>query len=134
MIRRAAIHGIHALFPPPAITHHEGRKMPISEKKLAQGNRNFETTKEMIGFIFDGIKHTVRLPPAKVIAYIKEVHKLLRRKSAPLKSMQTIVGKLQHLSVILPAAKGFFTPINTVLRGNPPIIGLGKASNVRAAL
>jgi hypothetical protein len=33
--------------------------MPISEKKLAQGDGNFETTKEMIGFIFDGIKRTV---------------------------------------------------------------------------
>jgi hypothetical protein len=36
--------------------------------------------------------------------------------------------------VILPAAKRFFTPINTALRGNPKVIGLGKSSEVRAAL
>ncbi len=30
-IRRAAVHGIHALFPPPAVTKHEGGKEPISQ-------------------------------------------------------------------------------------------------------
>ncbi len=84
-IRRVAIHGIHALFPPPAITQHVGDKEPISQKKLAQGDRNFETRKEMIGFIFDRVKRTVRLPATKAMAYIKEAHKVLRRKAVPLK-------------------------------------------------
>jgi hypothetical protein len=34
-IRRAAIHGIHAVFPPTPITGHVGGKEPISQKKLA---------------------------------------------------------------------------------------------------
>jgi hypothetical protein len=61
-IRRAASHGIHALFPPTSVTNHVGGKEPISQKKLAQGDGDFETTKDMIGFRFDGIKRTVRLP------------------------------------------------------------------------
>ncbi len=65
--------------PPPAITQHVGGKEPISQKKLAQGDGNFETRKEMIGFKFDGVKRTVRLPVAKAMAYIKEAHKVLRR-------------------------------------------------------
>jgi hypothetical protein len=32
-VRRAAIHGIHALFPPPTVTKHKGGKEPISSKK-----------------------------------------------------------------------------------------------------
>jgi hypothetical protein len=32
----------------------------------------------MIGFVFDGVKRTVRLPPAKAAAYIKETHTLLQ--------------------------------------------------------
>ena len=58
-IRRALIHGIHALFPPPAVTRHDGGKEPISANKLAHGNGNFDSTKDLIGFRFDGIKHTV---------------------------------------------------------------------------
>jgi hypothetical protein len=54
-IRWAAI----VLFPPPAVTKHEGGKEPISAKKLAQGDGNFNSTKDMIGFRFDGIKCTV---------------------------------------------------------------------------
>ncbi len=114
-IRWAAVHGIHALFPPPSITNHMGSKEPILQKKMAQGNGNFDTKKEMIGFLFDGATRTVRLPAKKAKAYIKEAHKVLRRKTVQLKSMQALVGKLRHASIILPAAKGFFTPINTAL-------------------
>ncbi len=133
-IRRAAIHGINAVFPPTSVTHHTDGKEPISAKKLAAGDGNFDTKKEMIGFVFDGVKCTVHLPPAKAVAYIKETHTLLRRKTVPLKKLQMLVGKLRHASIILPAAKGFFSPLNDAMRGNPKLIGLGADSEVRRAL
>jgi hypothetical protein len=52
--RRAAIHGIEALFPPPAITKHKDGKEPISVSKLKKGDGNFELKKDMIGFRFNG--------------------------------------------------------------------------------
>jgi hypothetical protein len=52
----------------------------------------------------------------------------------PLKTLQGVVGKLRHALIILQAAKGFFTPINAAMQGNPRIIGLGKNSEVREAL
>ena len=88
----------------------------------------------MIGFLFDGIKRTVHLPPAKATVYIKETHQILHQKSVPLKVLQTVVGKLRHESIILPAARGFFTPVNAAMRGGSKSIGLGKLSNIRAAL
>ncbi len=51
-----------------------------------------------------------------------------------LKDLQTLVGKLQHASIILPAARGFFTPINAAMKGVTKVVGLGKASDIRAAL
>jgi hypothetical protein len=51
-----------------------------------------------------------------------------------LKALQTLVGKLQHASIILPATRGFFTPINAAMKVETKIIGLGKASEIRAAL
>jgi hypothetical protein len=45
--------------PPPAVTKHKGGKEPISSKILGQGKGNFDSTKDMIGFRFNGIKCTV---------------------------------------------------------------------------
>jgi hypothetical protein len=134
MVRRASIHGIHSFFPQPDITGHSDGKDPISAKKLAQGYGNFTSSKEMIGFTFDGIKRTVCLPPEKATKYIWEIHRVLWRTSVDLKTLQTLVGQLRHASIILPAARGFFTPINAATRGNPKIIGLGKGSDVQSAL
>ena len=133
-IRRAAIHAIHALFPPTSITNHDGAKEPISPKKLAQGDGHFEMSKDMIGFRFDGIKRTICLPAEKAMAYIKEAHTVLRQKTVPLKTLQVLVGKLRHASVILPVAKGFFTPLNNPMKGSPKQVGMGASSEVQAAL
>ncbi len=88
----------------------------------------------MIGFRFDGIKQTVHLPPEKAAAYIKETHHILHRKRVPLKTLQGVVGKLRQASIILPAACGFFTPINAAMKGSPMHIILGANSECRAAL
>jgi hypothetical protein len=133
-IRRAAIHGIEAVFPPPVVTKHKDGKDPISRKKLLQGDGHFQSKKDMIGFSFDGVKCTVHLPPAKAKAYIKEIDCILRRKSIPLTTLQGVVGKIRHASIILPAARSFFTPINAAMRGSPKSVGLGANSEVQAAL
>ena len=133
-IRRASIHGIHSVFPQPEVTGHVDGKEPISGPKLKKGDGNFTSEKEMVGFILDGIKRTIQLPQTKAAAYIKEIHLTLRRTSVPLKARQTLVGKLRHASIILPAARGFFTPINAAMQGGVERIGLGKRSDIRAAL
>jgi hypothetical protein len=103
-------------------------------KKLAAGDGNFNSKKEMFGFAFDGVKQTVHLPRAKAVVYIKETHKMLCRRTDPLKHLQMLVGKLRHASIILPAAKGFFLPINSAMQGNPKSIGLDADSEIRKAL
>ncbi len=103
-------------------------------KKLVVGDGNFTTTKDLIGFAFNGVKQTVHLPKAKALAYIKEMHRMLRRKTVPLKQLQMLVGKLRHASIILPAVKGFFSPINNAMQGSPKLVGLGANSELQKAL
>jgi hypothetical protein len=55
-IRRASIHGIHSVFPQPEVTSHVDGKQPISKPKLEKGDGDDSSDKEMIGFLFDGIK------------------------------------------------------------------------------
>jgi hypothetical protein len=94
-------------------------------EEAAPGDGHFESKKDMIGFSFNGVKRTVHLPPAKASAYLKEIHRILRRKSVPLKTLQGVVGKVRHTSIILPAARGFFTPVKAAMRGSPKSVGLG---------
>ncbi len=130
LIRQALIQGVHAVFPEPVVTGNKNGKDPLSKKKLEQGDGNFVTKKDMIGLSFDGIKRTIHLPPTKAAAYIRETHRIL----VPVKNLQTLVGKLQHASIILPAAHGFFTPINMAMQGAIKVAGLGAALEIRAAL
>jgi hypothetical protein len=114
------------VFPPTSITKPVGGKEPISDRKLEKGDGNFETEKEMIGFEFDGIKRTVRLPAAKARRFIKEAHTMLRRKCVPIKLFQTVIGKLRHATTILPAAEGLFSPVNSILRSPAKSLRLGE--------
>ena len=55
---RAILHGIHSISPPPNITGHK-RGDPISIKKLKQGDGYWSTTKEILGWKFDGQNYLV---------------------------------------------------------------------------
>ena len=125
-VRRASVHGVHALFPETCITNHANGKEPISRKKLDKGDGNFSTKKTMIGFEFNGITRTVRLQEDKSRSYTKEAHAMLRRKRIPIKTFQATVGKLRHAALILPAACGFFTPLNNILKAPEKSITLGE--------
>jgi hypothetical protein len=91
-------------------------------------------SRDLIGFAFDGVKQLVYLPRAKALAYIKEMHRMLCRKTVSLKQLQMLVGKLRHVPIILPVAKGFFSPINNAMQGSPKLVGLGANSKLRKVL
>jgi hypothetical protein len=133
-LSRAALIGIHSIFPPPELSGHTGGKDPVSEKKLAKGDARFTVEKVVLGFLLNGRDRTIRLPQEKADKIQLELKKVLRKTKCQLRRFQSIVGKLRHAALILPAAKGLFTPINTALRGNPSMVGLGAKSDVRQAL
>jgi hypothetical protein len=76
---RAALYGIHSIFPPPRITGHEGGKDPILEKKLAKGDVKFQEGKIILGFLFNRTYRTVQLPPEKADGIITEIQRLLKK-------------------------------------------------------
>jgi hypothetical protein len=51
-----------------------------------------------------------------------------------MKRFQRIVGRLRHAAIILPGARGMFSPLNKALRGGPKFVGLGAKTEFRAAL
>ena len=132
---RAALHTIHAIFPPPATSGHEGGKDPISQKKLEANDARWAPEKTILGFVIDGATRTVRLPDSKAADLAMTTRRLLAKKRVPLKTFQSVVGRLRNAATILPAARSLFTPLNRALRGNPVVVILGPAnSELRATL
>ena len=131
---RSILHGIHAVFPSPAVTGHTDGKDPISVKKLQRGDGQWHHEKELLGFICNGEAKTVRISDAKFTDIVHEIQRILKKKRVQLKRYRRIVGKLRHVALIMPSTKGMFSPINKALKGEPAFIGLGKDSEVRAAL
>jgi hypothetical protein len=131
---RAALHSIHGVFPPPAVSGHTGGKDPVSEKKLVKGDARWAACKEILGFILNGKKRTIQLTPDKAIRIVQEILRVLKKKRVPIKRFQKLLGKLQHASGILPAAKSLFTPLNVSLRNDPTWIQIPVDGDVRHAL
>jgi hypothetical protein len=75
-LSRAILHGIHLVFPPPSITGHEGED-PVSLKKLRQGDGMWETRKELLGWVFDGARWCIKLPPNKVASITEDIHAMI---------------------------------------------------------
>ena len=65
---RAALHGIHSVFPPPKVTGHSGED-PISKKKLMEGEGVWEVQKEIMGWIMDGATRCIELAEKNRDAY-----------------------------------------------------------------
>ena len=120
-ISRAMLHGIHTIFPPPAITKHNGGD-PIAEKKIDKGEGLWQPIKEILGWIIDGEAYTIALPEDKVTKIIALTKKVLAAKATPLKRFQELAGKLQHASFGIPGGKGLFSPIYAATIGDPEFV------------
>lgn len=70
-ISRSLLHAIHEVFPPPSITGHNGED-PISLKKLKAGDGTWSTTKEILGWIFNGKSRCIELKLERTIAITEE--------------------------------------------------------------
>ena len=138
-VSRCALHGIHALFPPPDVSGHDGGRDSISIKKLTKGDARWHLTKIMLGLDLhgaDGPGRLIGLPLAKADRYIAAISAVLARPRnfVSLGEFQKLVGKIVHACIALPMMKGHMTPLNRVLSFAPPTVGLAKPSATRDAL
>ena len=136
-VSRAALHAIHAVFPPPDVIKHVGGKDSVSEKKLDKGDAEFEAAKTLLGFVpsgHSGAGRTVSLPLDKKNRYVARVRARLSKTFVSIAMHREIHGKLQHASTVMPCMRGFMTPLNRAITQSHQTIGLGKTSELREAL
>ena len=112
-LSRALLHAIESVFPPPDIT---GSSMgpAISKKKLiAEGT--WETRKEILGWVLDGIARTIELPQAKAATILKELKDTRRSSYVTLARFQKLHGKLQFASIAIPVGKPLLGPMDRII-------------------
>ena len=107
---RALLHAIHSIFPPTSVTGHDGED-PVSQKKLDEGEGIWAVRKEILGWIFDGMARTIELPPNKVARIEASLTSILRHKRCTNGDLQSLLGKLQHATLGIPAGKGLLAPL-----------------------
>ena len=112
---RALLHAIHYVFPPPSVTGGT-EEDPVAMKKLLQGDGLWATRKELLGWVFDGIKRCIELPPEKHDRIQSELHGIRHRIKTPRKDLERLQGKLRHACIGMPAGRGLLGPINAALR------------------
>ena len=110
----------------PTISGHVGGRNPVSLEKLQKGNARWSHLKVILGFLTNGDARTITVPPDKLKDVLGALDKALSRLRVSFSSYYHLLGRLCHLSVILPVGLGLFSPFNKGLWEEPKIVGVGK--------
>ena len=110
-VSRAMLHGVHSIFPPPDASGHDGED-PIAQKKLDNGDGDWQYVKEILGWIIDGEQYTIQLPLEKCQKITALIKAIVKSPRCHLKKFQVLAGKLQHASYGIPGGAGLFSPID----------------------
>ncbi len=112
---RAVLHGVHSIFPPPAVSGHNGED-PVSHGKLLKGEGFWDFKKEILGWDFDGQHFTIQLPPDKVQKLQDKLDAILEEPQVPHKEYEKIMGKLNHASIGIPNGRGLSAPVYRAMK------------------
>jgi hypothetical protein len=114
--------GIHDVFPPAADTLDD----PISHKKLLKGEGQWASVKEILGMTFDSKNKTIWLTSEKRDALISLLKQWMRigskRGGIPFDAFRSILAKLQHAFLTIPARRGLLSPFYTILAIAPRFV------------
>jgi len=102
-------------------------------KKILEGEGQWDIRKEILGWVFDGIRRCIGLPPENLDYLIREVKGTLRCPFIHYKRFEKLVSWLRHAAIGLPVGKGMCAPLNRVTFMHPKLVRLHKHGAVYAA-
>jgi len=106
---------IHCTFRPVADDEPIPRPDALSLRKLL-GEGRFDELKIFLGWLLNSRAFRIALPANKVIAWSKEILVTLKADLVHHDGLEPLVGKLNHLGHVIPAARHFLNRIRTALR------------------
>ena len=124
-LSNAIMHGIHDVFPSDTNDAND----PIAEKKLKQHDGEWSIIKELLGWEFDGEQKTMQLNKEKLATLLAEL-KTLSRSKRPVRynAFEKTIGKARNAALGIPAGKGMFSSINSVMALKKPLVYIRKNS------
>jgi hypothetical protein len=131
----AVMYGIHDVFPPDEVDEED----PISLHKLIKRDGAWAHKKDLLGLTFDGLNKTVWLADDKRKAILTILagwirHASRRNIGVPFSEFRSVIAKLRHAFITIPAGRGLLSPFNAVLKAAPRLIYLHKNKAVLVAL
>jgi len=102
-LTRGILHGIDSIFP-----------QGISKKKLLKEGA-WDTSKELLGWVFNGISKTIQLLPDKMLKLVHIITMHLRKGYISNKDLEKVHGKIRHATIAMPWINELLTPINEAL-------------------
>ena len=112
-LTRCLLHAITDMFSPSEST---GSKMgpAISEQKLiAEGT--WESRKEILGWLLDGIARTISLPTVKIDKFIAELKTTQQQHLIRVNDLHKLQEKLQFTTIGLLVGKPLLGPVDSTL-------------------
>ena len=93
-------------------------------KKMERGDCLYDTTKDILGFNFDGIMKTIWLEDAKRESLLTTLASWCRRatlhRGTPWQEYLSVTAKIRHAFLSVPSGKGLLSPFNRLLQMQPP--------------
>ena len=108
--RAASLLAIHIMNRPLAPVEPIARNNMVSLSKLA-AEAALEELKMLLGWIIDSRRLLVKLPDHKHIAWQRDLQRLVQTKKATYKELDSIIGRLVHVSTVLQPILHFISRI-----------------------
>jgi hypothetical protein len=127
--------GIHNVFPADDNNSND----PILEKNLKQLDGEYSMAKTILGFDFDSVNKTIWLEEAKQAHLLTVDYNWIRLSKVgmiriPFKEFKTVVVKIRHAFMAIPAGRRLLTPCNKVLQTKPPFVYLQRNPVLQTAI
>jgi hypothetical protein len=134
-VARGMMEAIHDVFPPAE----KDEEDPIALKKLKKGDGTWMLEKDILGFMFNGDEKTLWLEEDKRLALLSILKGWLRTaerspKGIPFEEFQSVLSKIRHAFIAIPAGKGLLSPCNGVLRSEPQFVYLQRNQQLKSTL
>jgi hypothetical protein len=134
-VANSVMTAIHNVFPADEVDAND----PISHKKLEKLEGQWALEKEILGFDFDGDHKTMILALQKRDFLLKILKTWIRQANGskagiPFAEFESVVSKLRHAFIALPAGKGLLTGCNKLLSLRPPRVYLQRNKELKQCM
>ena len=115
-LRRVLLHANDLIIRPnDKADESQGRREPVSKKKMRKGEACWSTKKVILGWLVDTLRGTVDLPAHRKLRLLEIVGSVCNKKRISVRQCQNLLGELRSMLLGVPGGKGLFSQLQAAL-------------------